>query len=142
MRSARVVLALLLVVASAVFAQGGEEVGVRQAVGHYFRGMKFNDVDSLKKVFWPEAKLLFVKKDGQIGQLTQAQWYEGFAASAGKEETVELRIVAIEITGDASQVKVEEEYPKSIYTNYLSLLKIGGDWKIVNKIYTVRRKSP
>ncbi len=118
-----------------------DEAAVREAVGHYFRGMKFNDVESLKKVFWPEAKLSFVKKDGQLGQLSQTQWYEGFAASAGKEEKVDLRVVSLDISGDAAQVKVEEEYPKSLYTNYLSLLKIGGEWKIVNKIYTVRRKS-
>jgi len=36
---------------------------------------------------------------------------------------------------------VVEVYDDSIYTDYLSLLKLGGEWKIVNKIYTVSAKK-
>lgn len=120
---------------------GTEEVAVRQVVEQYLHGLKFNDVESLKKAFWPDAKLFFVKRDGQLGQLTQAQWYEGFAASAGQEEKGELRITAIDITDNAASVKVEEDYPTSKYIDYLSLLKFNGEWKIVNKIYTSQRKK-
>jgi hypothetical protein len=120
----------------------GEEAAVRRAVESYLHGLKFNDVESLKKAFWPEAKLFFVKQDGKLGQLTQSQWYEGFAASAGKEEKGDLKITDVDITGDAASVKVEEDYPNSVYIDYLSLLKFDGEWKIVNKIYTSRRKKP
>ncbi len=34
-------------------------------------------------------------------------------------------------------MKVQEDYEKSRYIDYLSLLKVGGGWKIVAKIYTV-----
>ena len=120
----------------------GEEAAVRQTVENYLHGLKYNDVESLKKAFWPEAKLFFVKNDGQLGQLTQPQWYEGFAASAGKEEKGDLKITSVDMTGDAASVKVEEDYPGSVYVDYLSLLKFDGEWKIVNKIYTSRRKKP
>lgn len=119
-----------------------EESAVRQVVQSYLHGLKFNDVESLKKAFWPEAKLFFVKQDGQLGQLTQAQWYEGFKGSAGKEEKGDLRITAVDITDNAASVKVEEDYPNSKYIDYLSLLKFAGEWKIVNKIYTSQRKKP
>jgi protease I len=119
-----------------------EEAAVRQVVQNYLHGLKYNDVESLKKAFWPEAKLFFVKNDGQLGQLTQSQWYEGFAASAGKEEKGELKITSVDITDNAASVKVEEDYPGSVYIDYLSLLKLKGEWKIVNKIYTSRRKKP
>ena len=94
-------------------------------------------MESLKKAFWPEAKLFLVKNDGQLGQLTQSQWYEGFAASAGKEEKGDLKITDVDITGNAASVKVEEDYPGSVYIDYLSLLKFNGEWKIVNKILHV-----
>ena len=119
-----------------------EEAAVRQTVQNYLHGLKYNDVESLKKAFWPEAKLFFVKNDGQLGQLTQSQWYEGFAASAGKEEKGDLKITSVDITDNAASVKVEEDYPGSVYIDYLSLLKFKGEWKIVNKIYTSRRKKP
>ncbi|MGH7613003.1 MAG: nuclear transport factor 2 family protein [Gemmatimonadales bacterium] len=61
-----------------------------------------------------------------LGQLTQAAWYEGFAANAGKEATVDLRIAAVEVTRDIASVKVVEEYPQSRYIDYLSLVKFDG----------------
>ena len=83
---------------------------------------------------------MWVKKDGSLGQLTQEQWYKGFEGSAGKEEQGTLKIVAVDVTGNAASVKVFEEYPKSTYTDYLSLLKLGGEWKIVNKIYVAESR--
>ncbi len=136
---------LLLFTSSApTFAQEAkqsEETMIREVVGHYLYGLKHNDVESLKKAFWPEAKLFFVKRDGGLGQLTQSQWYEGFAASAGKEEEGDLHITSVDITDNAASVRVEEDYPTSVYVDYLSLLKFNGEWRIVNKIYTSRRKQ-
>lgn len=144
----RFVFLIALVLMTAVLTSGQEkkapteEAAVRQVVESYLHGLKHNDVESLKKAFWPDARLFFVKRDGQLGQLTQAQWYEGFAASAGKEEQGDLRITTIDITDNAASVKVEEDYPTSKYIDYLSLLKFNGEWKIVNKIYTSQRKKP
>ncbi len=45
--------------------------------------------------------------------------------------------------GDAASVKVVETYPRSIYTDYLNLLRVNGAWHIVHKICTSRsRQSP
>jgi Putative lumazine-binding len=112
-----------------------DEAKVRQTVETYLHGLKFNDVPSLRKAFYPEAKLFFVKKDGTLGQLSQEQWYKGFEGSAGKEEAGDLRIASVDLTGNAASVKVVETYPKSVYTDYISLLRLGADWKIVNKVY-------
>jgi putative lumazine-binding protein len=127
---------LILTLAPAARAQAApEEAKVRQTVETYLHGLKFNDVPSLQKAFYPEAKLYFVKKDGTLGQLSQEQWYQGFEGSAGKEEAGDLRIASVDVTGNAASVKVVETYPKSVYTDYISLLKLGGEWRIVNKIY-------
>ena len=140
MRNGFVVVASLLLMTGVIVAFGtprqsnGEEVAVRETVQHYLNGLKHNDVESLKRAFYPEAKLFFVKRD-QLGQLTQDEWYKGFASSAGQEEKGDLQITAVDITGNAASVKVVEVYEKSKYTDYLSLLKFAGGWKIVNKIY-------
>jgi hypothetical protein len=118
-----------------------EYQAVRETVEHYLYGLKHNDVEKLKLAFYPEAKLFFIRKDNQLGQLTQEQWYKGFAASAGQEEKGDLRITAVDITDNAASVKVEEFYDTAKYTDYLSLLKINGEWKIVNKIYTVEKTT-
>ena len=116
-----------------------QQEAVRAVVNSYLHGLKFNDVPSLRTAFWPDAKLLFVNhRDGSLGQLSQEQWYRMFAGSAGKEEEGDLRIESVDITDDAASVKVIETYPKSIYVDYLNLLRLHGKWTVVNKIYTSR----
>lgn len=115
-----------------------DQAAVRAVVERYLHGLKFNDVPSLQAAFWPEAKLLFIKRDGTIGQLTQAEWQKGFVANAGKEEEGTLLITAVDITDNAASVKVTETYPKSVYVDYLNLLRVQGEWRIVNKIFTSR----
>lgn len=117
---------------------GDAESQVRAVVQRYLHGLKFNDVHDFEAAFWPEAQLFFVKKDGSIGQLTQQKWYAMFAGSAGKEEAGTLEIVAVDVTGNAASVKVIETYPTSVYVDYLNMLQLGGEWRIVNKIYTSR----
>jgi hypothetical protein len=130
------------IVALALAGQAlNEEASVRATVEIYLHGLKFNDVESFRKAFYPEAKLFFVRKNGELGQLTQEQWYKGFAANAGKEEQGELRIAAVDITGKAASVKVIETYPDSTYTDYVSLLRLGDEWKIVNKVFTFEKRA-
>ena len=130
------------IVAVAVAGQApNEEASVRATVETYLHGLKFNDVESFRKAFYPEAKLFFVRKNGELGELTQEQWYQGFAANAGKEEQGGLRIAAVDITGKAASVKVIETYPDSTYTDYVSLLKLGDEWKIVNKVFAFEKRA-
>lgn len=136
--------AALLIVPVGLSAQtpgrDSDESAVRAVVEKYLHGLKFNDTTSLHEAFWPEARLFYVKPDGQMGQWTQAGWYATFAASAGKEEQGELRIAAMEVTRDIATAKVVEDYPRSRYTDFISLLRIQGRWWIVNKIYTAERR--
>ena len=38
--------------------------------------------------------------------------------------------------------KVVLDYPSVKFTDYLSLVKADGEWRIVNKIFNVERKGP
>lgn len=135
---AAVITAPVALAAQQTASAPSDQAAVRAVVERYLHGLKFNDVPSLQAAFWPEAKLLFIKRDGTIGQLTQAEWQKGFVASAGKEEEGTLAITSVDITDNAASVKVTETYPKSIYVDYLNLLRVQGEWRIVNKIYTSR----
>lgn len=113
-----------------------EEAAVRATVASYLHGLHFNDVAGLERAFWPDAKLYFIKRDGSLGQLTQQDWYKSFISHAGQEEAGDFRITAVDVTGDAASVKVVETYEKSVYVDYLNLLRWNDEWRIVNKIYT------
>lgn len=117
-----------------------EPAQVRAVVNRYLHGLKFNEVSDFKAAFAPDARLFWRKPDGTRGELTQDAWYKGFAASAGKEEDGTLEIASLEVTRDIATVKVVETYAKSVYVDYLNLLKSGGEWRIVNKVYTSYRR--
>lgn len=116
------------------------EDSVRSVVQSYLHGLKFNDVPSLKAAFWPGAKLFWAKRNGELGELSQEQWYASFEKSAGKEEQGDLRIASMDVTRDIASVKVVEDYPGSRYTDYVSLLRVNGRWMIVNKVYTAEKR--
>ena len=113
---------------------------IRRVVEQYLHGLKFNDTTSLQHAFWPQARLFWVQADGQLGELTQPQWYASFRGSVGKVERGALRMAALDLARDAASVKVIEEYPGSRSTDDLSLRRIQGRWWIVGKIYTVETK--
>ena len=146
LRAATLTVLLVGALSRSAFAQAAAQPSdsasrqVRAVVEHYLHGLKFNDVPSLRMAFWPEAMLYWVKQDGSLGRLTQEDWYKSFTASAGKEEQGELRIDAMDVVGDIASVKVVETYPKSVYIDYLSLLRMKGQWLIVNKVYTSRSR--
>ncbi len=134
-----VAVALGLWAAGAALAQENpEETAVRRTVQYYFDGLKNRDPETLKKAFHAEAKLYSVGRDGTLIELTQARWHEMITPSAqSPAKTYEMTglVVSLEITGNAAAVKTIVEFPRVQFTDYLSLLKINGEWKIVNKIY-------
>ena len=139
----RLVLALVLVAgippqgARAQSATIPDSAAISAVIDVYLHGLQFNDTLSLQRAFWPAARLLWVRRDGTLGELTQAQWYAGFRGHAGEEEAGTLRMTALAQTRDAASATIVEDYARSRYTDYVSLLRIGGRWWIVNKIYTV-----
>ena len=122
-------------------APADDRAAVRAVVETYLQGLRNNDVESLKKAFWPDAKLFFVKPDGSLGQLTQAEWLAGFAKAAGQVAKADFKIAALEVTNDVASAKVVETYATSRYTDYLSLARFAGKWQIVNKIYTEQKAA-
>ena len=43
--------------------------------------------------------------------------------------------IVVDAEGDAGAGKVELDYPTVRYVDYFTLLRINGEWKIVNKIF-------
>ena len=51
------------------------------------------------------------------------------------------RIVSVDMRGTAAVVKTDLSWPNVHYVDYLSLLKVEGEWKIVNKIWWQERRG-
>ncbi|HLL16547.1 MAG TPA: nuclear transport factor 2 family protein [Pyrinomonadaceae bacterium] len=122
-------------------AEQAEEAAVRQAIEHYFRGHATGDGRHFQKVFHPEAKLFWMR-DGKFAQRTSAEYIAGASGKPAPDERERKRsIESIDITGNAAVVKVLLDYPSARLTDYMSMLKIEGEWKIVNKTFVSEPKT-
>lgn len=138
---------IFLAFATFAFAASGvaqeaadEEAAVRAALQHYLLGHATGDGAHHEMVFYPQAKLFWMRDDS-LNTRTSADYIAGASGSPAADEDQRRReITMVDVTGDAAVAKIELDYPDALITDYMSLLKVDGEWKIVNKIFTVAPK--
>jgi putative lumazine-binding protein len=135
------ILALLFIPWTAALAQDGEDALIRETIQHYFQGHATGNGEYFRKAFHPDAKLFFIR-DGKLTQWTSEE-YIGRASGkpAADEAQRKRRIDSIDVSGNAAIVRVTLDYPSVVFTDYMSMLKIDGQWKIVNKTFYAKPRS-
>jgi hypothetical protein len=127
--------AVLAVAAPVARAQDTDEAAIRATLEHYLRGHATGDGAEFEAAFHPVANLYWVAGD-TLAQRTGAAYIAGAPGRPAPDEARRTRrIVSIDYTGTAAVAKIELDYPSVRFVDYMSLLKIGGEWKIVNKIF-------
>lgn len=130
-------LALLALGTAPLAAQeaGAEEAGVRRALEHYLQGHATGDGNHHRAAFHPQANLYWVR-DGALNTRTSEQYAAGSPGRPPADEAQrKRRIMSIDISGTAAIAKIELDYPNVRFIDYMSLLKIDGEWKIIAKIF-------
>lgn len=143
----RVSLLFLLFVALAVPVAAGEpspedRKGIETAIGYYFEGHAKGSGDAMRKAFAPEAQLFWIA-DSVLKTRTSEDFAAAFKGNVAQDEAQRKRTIEfIDVTGDVAIAKLVLDYPAVKFTDYMSLAKVGGEWKIVNKTYFADRKKP
>lgn len=128
--------AVLLVAANeAETPPTADETAIRATVQLYFDGIVKYDEQALRKAFHADASVIGAKDDGTQDWEPFQEWVLYTRGKAPDPSGRNNRIVSIDITGRAAVVKTGLDWPSVHYVDYLSLLKIDGQWKIVNKIW-------
>ena len=122
-------------------AQSAEEAAARIPLENYLKGHATGDAEFMKKAFHPEAKL-FWYRDGKLNQRTSADYIAGSSGKPAADEAQRKRwIESVKVTGNAGVGIIVLDYPTAKLTDYMSLLKIDGEWKIINKTFTSEPKA-
>ncbi len=110
---------------------------IQQAVQHYFDGLYHSDLEELNRAFHPNAQVIgYFQGNLLFHSLDQfLELVKGTPAPSGHGEAYDMKIVSIDVTGNQAVAKVADLYLGFRFTDYLSLLNIDGDWKIVNKVF-------
>jgi hypothetical protein len=95
----------------------------------------------VNKAFSGDAKITGYR-DGRLVTLSVEQYAARFSGVPAPDEAQRRRSVEIlDLTVDAAIAKVVLDYPTIKFVDYMSLLRIDGAWKIVNKSFNAQVKA-
>ena len=116
----------------------GEIEAVETVVRTYLDGLYEGDTAKLGKAFH-EVSHLYSVSDGGVADLPREKWFEfvkGRESPKARGLARTDRIVSIDLSGpETAFVKVECSIHPRYFTDYLTLLKLNGGWKVVSKTY-------
>lgn len=112
----------------------------RDAIELYFRAHASGKGNFIRQAFTPDARIEFVE-NGQLKQWTRDEFAARFQAPAVDEYRRVRRVERLDITGTAASAVLTLDYPQVSFTDHLSLLKIGDQWKVVNKTFSADRRE-
>lgn len=123
-------------------AQRAERDAVRVPLENYLKGHATGDPEFMRRAFHTEGKLVFMR-DGKFTTRTFEEYINGSSGKPASDERERKRsIESIDIAGNAATAKIVLDYPAVKFTDYMALLKIDGEWKIVNKTFFAEPKTP
>ena len=136
-----VMFALIFAFASVASAQDAEKEAVRVPLENYLKGHATGDGEYFKKAFHTEGNLIFIRE----GKYTTRSFADYVAGASGKPAADEAKrkrwIESVDISGNAAMAKIILDYPTVRFVDYMSLLKINGEWKIINKSFFAEPKA-
>ena len=132
---------LVLAVTGTAFGQSAEEQAARVPLEHYLQGHATGDPAHFRAAFHPEAKLFFIR-EGKLTTRTSEEYIAGARGTPPADEAQRKRwIESVDLAGNAAIAKIVLDYPTTRFVDYMSLLKIDGEWKIVNKTFFAEPKN-
>ena len=115
-----------------------DEQSIRKVVEMYFTGTYHGKEEELRRAFYPEARIV-----GSINGTINDWSLDAFIArvtqpptSAEKKEKFDKEILLIDITNQTAMVKTRVVAGGFHFIDYITLLKIDGQWLIRFKSFT------
>jgi hypothetical protein len=121
-----------LLLSIAGIAQKTDEEAVRACLENYMSG----EGDRMEKAFHPSATMKYIDaQSNEFKDVPIADFIARAKANTTKQDR-KIEIVALNIEGNAANGKIKIETGKAILYDYMNMLKINGEWKIVSKIFS------
>ncbi len=107
---------------------------IADVVQHYIDGAKSGKGDDMKPAFHEDATVFgSVGDDLFAGPIqTLCAWNDDNGAAT----ELQVRIASIDVVGTVATVRLElENWTGYRFTDLFTLLKVDGEWKIMNKVF-------
>lgn len=107
---------------------------ISDTLGYYLDGAKAGKADLMRPAFHATATV-----DGYEGaelKTAPIQTLFDWVDQNGPAEDIVAKITSIEVVGTIAVARVESDnWLGSRFSDFLTLLKVDGQWKIVNKVF-------
>lgn len=132
----------LLSIPGIATAQADEDTAARKPLEAYLQGHASGEAAHMRQAFLPSAHIEGIR-DGKFLSWTAEEYIAGFTGKPAADEAQRKRwIDRVDVSGDAAMAQVTLDYPTGTFTDYFVLLKVDGEWKIANKVWTRAAKPP
>lgn len=135
---------MLLASAIPAWAQQSEEAQVRVPLENYLKAHATGDPEYARKAFHTEGNMIWIR-DGKYSVESFDAFikraFTGKPAADEEQRKTGRKIESIDVTGNAAVARIVLDYPTVKFVDYMTLLKINGEWKIVNKSFYAEPKK-
>ncbi|MDQ3799876.1 MAG: nuclear transport factor 2 family protein [Acidobacteriota bacterium] len=118
-----------------------EKAAARIPLENYLQGHATGNPEFMRKAFHTEGSMIFIR-DGKYSTRTFAEYIAGMSGKPAADEANRRRwIESVDVSGNAATGKIILDYPSGKFVDYMTLLKINGEWKIINKSFYFEAKT-
>ncbi len=113
---------------------------IAEVIQHYIEGAKSGQGDDMKPAFHKDATVFgYVGADLFAGPIQQLfAWND----ENGPATELEARVAGIDVIGTVATVRLElDNWTGQRFTDLFTLLKIDGEWKIMNKVFHLHTRG-
>ena len=125
-------------------AQMADKEAVKVPLENYIKAHATGDPEYARKAFHTEGNMIWIR-DGKFAMdsfdVFIKRAFTGKPAADEEKRKDHRRIEAIDISGNAAVARIVLDYPSVKFVDYMTLLKIDGEWKIVNKSFYAEPKK-
>ncbi|MES2070078.1 MAG: nuclear transport factor 2 family protein [Pseudomonadota bacterium] len=123
-----------------VFAQSTEMEAAKAPLQNYIRAHETGNADFMRKAFASDAKIIGYMGGNMISWSLE-QYAGRFNGKPASDESQRRRSFEIlDLAGDVAVGKVVLDYPSVKFVDYMTLLKVDGEWKITSKSFNAQTK--
>jgi CheY-like chemotaxis protein len=136
--------AALLFAGSPLLSSRADDAAVRATVQRYFDGQRNGDADLMGSAFAPGSNMIYIR-DSALAIMPIPEFVERVREGAAKAKAAPQpatkpapapqKVASVDIAGNAAIARLETHRPDMIVVDYMTLLKIKGEWLIVNKSF-------
>lgn len=144
MKNLSLLVAFFALVSIGGYAQTSEKDAVRVPLENYIKAHATGDPEYARKAFHTEGNMTFMREGKFTSEPFDSFIKRAFTGKPAADEDKRKdgrRIEAIDVSGDAAVGRIVLDYPTVKFVDYMTLLKINGEWKIVNKSFHAERKQ-